>query len=336
MRVLFIGGTGVISSACSELVLRRGIDLYLLNRGQSGRSAPAGAHVLTGDIRDAGSARAALGSLSFDAVVDWIAFTPDHVQADIELFRGRTGQYIFISSASVYRKPVARLPITESTPIGNRYWTYAQNKAACEDLLSAAFRSEDFPAVIVRPSHTYDRTKLPCPGGYTQIGRMRAGKPVVVHGDGTSTWVLTHHADFARGFVGLLGNPATLGEAFHITSDELLTWNQMYDILAGAAGAEPRIVHAPSELIAEYHAEWGAGLLGDKTHSVMFDNSKIKRFVPDFVCTIPFVRGAEEIMAWYDEDRARQEVSEEYDRAMDEIVAAMERARHRHSGLDER
>jgi len=330
MRVLFIGGTGVISSACSELALRRGIDLYLLNRGQSGRPAPAGAHVITGDIRDAGSAGAALRGLSFDAVVDWIAFTPDHVRADIELFRGRTRQYIFISSASVYRKPVARLPITESMPIGNRYWTYAQNKAVCEDVLAAAFRSEDFPAVIVRPSHTYDRTKLPCPGGYTQIGRMRAGKPVVVHGDGTSTWVLTHHADFARGFVGLLGNPATLGEAFHITSDELLTWNQMYGILAASAGVEPEIVHAPSALIAQHHAEWGAGLLGDKMYSVIFDNSKIKRFVPDFVCTTPFARGAEEIMAWFDADPARQVVSEEYDRAMDGIVAAMERAGRRH------
>ena len=290
MRVLFIGGTGVISSACSELALQRGIDLYLLNRGRSARPAPAGAHVITGDIRDAEAARAALQGQSFDAVVDWIAFTPDHVQADIDLFRGRTGQYIFISSASVYRKPVTSLPITESTPVGNRFWSYAQNKAACEDLLVAAHRNEDFPAVIVRPSHTYDRTKLPCPGGYTQIGRMRAGKPVVVHGDGTSTWVLTHHTDFALGLVGLLGNPRTLGEAFHITSDELLTWNQMYGILGKAAGVDPKIVHAPSELIAQYHAEWGAGLLGDKAHSVIFDNGKIKRFVPDFVCTIPFAR----------------------------------------------
>ena len=244
MRVLFIGGTGVISSACSELALRRGVDLYLLNRGRSARSAPAGAHVIAGDIRDVEAARAALQGQSFDAVVDWIAFTPDHVQADIDLFRGRTGQYIFISSASVYRKPITRLPITESTPVGNRFWSYARDKIACEDLLVAAYRDEDFPAVIVRPSHTYDRTKLPCTGGYTSIARMRAGKPVVVHGDGTSTWVLTHHTDFAKGLVGLLGNPRTLGEAFQITSDELLTWNQMYDILGRAAGAEPKIVHA--------------------------------------------------------------------------------------------
>ncbi len=288
MRVLFIGGTGVISSACSELALQRGIDLYLLTRGQSARAAPDGARVISGDIRDVEAVRAALRGLSFDAVVDWIAFTPDQVQADIDLFRGCTGQYIFISSASVYRKPFARLPITESTPVGNRFWSYAQDKAACEDALVAAYRNEDFPAVIVRPSHTYDRTKLPCPGGYTQIARMRAGKPIVIHGDGTSTWVLTHHTDFAKGFVGLLGNTRALGEVFQITSDELLTWNQMYGMLGKAAGVEPKIVHAPSELIAQYHTEWGAGLLGDKAHSVLFDNSKIKLFVPDFVCTIPF------------------------------------------------
>jgi nucleoside-diphosphate-sugar epimerase len=327
MRVLFIGGTGVISSASSELALQRGIDLYLFNRGRSARTVPAGARVITGDIRDAEAARAALQGLSFDAVVDWIAFTPDQVQADVDLFRGRTGQYIFISSASVYRKPITRLPITESTPIGNRFWSYARNKIACEDLLVDAYREEDFPAVIVRPSHTYDRTKLPCAGGYTSIARMRAGKPVVVHGDGTTTWVLTHHTDFAVGLVGLLGNPHTLGEAFQITSDELLTWDQMYDILGKAAGVEPEIVHAPSELIARYHEEWGAGLLGDKAYSVIFDNSKIKRFVPDFVCRVPFARGAEEIMAWFDADPTRQVVNAEFDTAMDDVVAAMERAK---------
>ncbi len=327
MRVLFIGGTGVISSACTELALRRGIDLYLLNRGQSVRPIPEGARSIIADIRDIGATRAALGGLTFDAVVDWIAFTPDQVQADIELFRGRTGQYIFISSASAYAKPVLSLPITESTPLANPFWDYSRNKIAGEDLLVAAFRNEGFPAVIVRPSHTYDRTKLPCAGGYTSIARMRAGKPVVVHGDGTSNWVLTHHTDFAKGFVGLLGNPHTLGEAFHITSDDVLTWDQIYRILGRAAGAEPTIVHAPSELIARFHQEWGDGLLGDKAHSVLFDNSKIKRFVPGFGCTIPFARGAEEIMAWYDADPARQVVDESFDRAMDAVVAAMARAR---------
>ncbi len=326
MRVLFIGGTGVISSACSALALQRGIDLYLLNRGQSQRPVPAGARVLAADIADRTAMEQALAGLSFDAVVDWIAFTPDQVQRDLELFRGRTDQYIFISSATVYRKPPTSLPITESTPLGNPFWQYAQNKIACEEVLSAAYRNEDFPAVIVRPSHTYDRTKLPCAGGYTPVARMRAGKPVVVQGDGTSTWVLTHHADFAKGFVGLLGNPRTLGEAFHITSDELLSWNQIYTIIGRAAGAEPKIVHAPSDLIARHHKDWGDGLLGDKAHSVLFDNAKIKRFVPDFVCTTPFARGAEEIMAWFDADKSRQVCDPGFDRAMDEVVEAMGKA----------
>jgi nucleoside-diphosphate-sugar epimerase len=327
MRVLFIGGTGVISSACSELALQRGIDLYLLNRGktQTQRPIPRGARVINGDIRNPESARQALSNMTFDAVVDWIAFTPEHVQMDIDLFRGRTAQYIFISSATVYRKPPTSLPTTESTPLGNPFWPYAQNKIACEELLASAYRSGDFPAVIVRPSHTYDRTKLPCSGGYTSVARMRAGKPVVVHGDGTSTWVLTHHSDFAKGLVGLLGNPRTLGEAFHITSDELLTWNQIYGIIAKAAAADLRIVHAPSTLVRQHHEDWGLGLVGDKSHSVLFDNSKIKRFVPDFVCTVPYARGAEETMAWFDADPARQVIDAAFDRAMDEIVEAMGR-----------
>ena len=208
MKVLFIGGTGVISSACSELALARGIELYLLNRGESARPAPAGAHVLHADIRDRAQTKAALAGHTFDAVVDWVAFTPEHIAADIEIFRGRTAQYVFISSASVYEKPPSRLPITESTPLSNPFWTYAANKIACEELLQHAYHTEQFPATIVRPSHTYDRTKLPTLGYYTAIARMRAGKPTVVHGDGTSLWVMTHHQDFAVGFVGLLGNHA--------------------------------------------------------------------------------------------------------------------------------
>ena len=240
-----------------------------------------------GDIRDPSQAESALAGHAFDAVVDWIAFTPEQVAADIALFRGRTGQYIFISSATVYEKPPSRLPITEDTPLSNPFWTYAANKIACEALLREAARAEGFPSTIVRPSHTYDRTKLPVTGGYTSVARMRQGKPVVVHGDGTSTWVLTHHRDFAVGFVGLLGNTAAVGEAFHITSDELLTWNQIYALVGRAAGVEPKLVHVPSDVIARYDPEWGAGLLGDKAHSVIFDNSKIKRFVPDFRAVHP-------------------------------------------------
>ncbi len=326
MKVLFIGGTGVISSACAELALARGVELTLLNRGQSVRPAPAGARIIHADARNRGQAEAALDGLKFDAVVDWIAYTPEQVAADVELFRGRTGQYVFISSVVVYRKP-SSLPVTESAMLDNPLWDYARNKIACEDLLAAALRT-GFPVTIVRPAHTYDCTKLPTPGGYTPIGRMRQGKPAVVHGDGTSVWVLMHHRDFAKGLVGLLGNPRAVGEAFHITSDELLTWNQIYQILAQAAGVtEPQLVHVPSEVIARFNPVLGASLLGDKRHSAIFDNSKIKRFVPDFAATIPFARGAEELIAWHDADPARQVVDPALDRLMDHLIAAMDAIR---------
>jgi len=327
MKVLFIGGTGTISSACSQLAVERGIDLTLFNRGETARPIPAGARVLRGDIRDRAAVESVLGDDTFDVVVNWIVFTPDQVESDIELFRGRTGQYIFISSASAYQKPVARLPITESTPLHNPYWAYSRNKIACEGRLMRAYREEGFPITIVRPSHTYDRMRLPFQNRYTVIDRMRKGQPVVVHGDGTSLWVLTHHRDFAKGFVGLLGNPHAIGDAVHITSDEVLTWNQIFTILAHAAGvAGPHLVHVPSELIAAFDPDWGAGLLGDKAHSVTFDNSKIKRLVPDFVATIPFSQGAEEVIAWFDADPARQVVEPETNGLLDRIIAAYESA----------
>ncbi|MBX2999387.1 MAG: SDR family oxidoreductase [Caldilineaceae bacterium] len=324
MKVLFIGGTGIISSACSQLALDRGIDLYLLNRGQSSRPVPAGAKVLHGDIREPESVRQALGDHRFDAVVNWIAFTPEHVETDLDLFRGRTRQYIFISSASAYQTPPETVPVVESAPLRNPYWLYSRNKIACEDRLTRAYREEGFPMTIVRPSHTYDRTLLPMTGGWTTVARMRQGKKVIVHGDGTSLWTMTHHRDFAKGFVGLLGNHHALGEVFHITSDEWLSWNQIYELVARAAGVEAQLVHVPSALIAAFDANIGAGLLGDKAHSMIFDNSKIKRVVPDFVATIPFARGAEEIIAWYDANPDRQIVNEQMDQLMDRIIAAYE------------
>jgi nucleoside-diphosphate-sugar epimerase len=324
MKVLFIGGTGTISSACSRLAVERGIELYLFNRGKTARPVPEGAHVLHGDIRDSKSVEDVLGDATFDAVVNWVNYTPEHVEADIEFFRGRTGQYIFISSASAYQKPIASLPITESTPLDNPYWAYSRAKIACEEWLVRAYREEKFPVTIVRPSHTYDRTRLPMHGRYTVIDRMRKGKKVIVHGDGTSLWVLTHHEDFAKGFVGLLGNHRAIGDAFHITSDEVLSWNQIYTILAHAAGVEPCLVHVPSDCIAAFDPEWGASLLGDKAHSVIFDNSKIKRLVPDFAATIPFSRGAGEILAWLDADPARRVVDDEVNRLMDRIITAYE------------
>jgi nucleoside-diphosphate-sugar epimerase len=326
VKVLFIGGTGIISSGCAPLAVEKGIDLYLLNRGQTTRPVPKGAHVLKGDIRDINSAKKALGDMKFDVVVNWVAYSPEHIETDLKLFKGRTSQYIFISSASAYQTPPVRLPVTESTPLYNPYWDYSQGKIDCEDRLMKAYREENFPITIVRPSHTYDWTALPFEGGYTVVDRMRKGKKVIVHGDGSSLWVLTHHKDFAKGFVGLLGNSHAIGEAFTITSDELLTWNQIFEITAGAAGSEAQIIHIPSDVIAKFNPSWGAGLLGDKTHSMIFDNSKIKSIVPDFSATIPYSLGVKEIIAWYDADPSRQVVDKNFDKQMDEIITAFESA----------
>jgi nucleoside-diphosphate-sugar epimerase len=326
LKVLFIGGTGIISSACSDLAIKRGIDLYLLNRGRSQRPAPAEANVLQGDIRDLDSVRTAIEGHDFDVVVNWIAFTPEHIETDLSLFRDRTGQYIFISSASAYQTPPRTVPVTESTPLHNPYWAYSRNKIACEERLMQAYRDEGFPMTVVRPSHTYDQTLLPMHGGYTIANRMRQGKKVIVHGDGTSLWTMTHHRDFAKGFVGLLGNSRAVGDSFQITSDEWLTWNQIFTIVAGAAGTEARLVHIPSDFINRFDQDWGAGLLGDKAHSMIFDNSKIKRLVPDYNAVIPFEQGAREIMAWYDANPARQTTNEKLDQTIDTILQAYERA----------
>ncbi len=320
MRTLFIGGTGKISSACSQQAIESGIDLYLLNRGQSERPIPRGATVLHGDIRDKQSIKNLLRKHRFDAVVDWIAYTPEHIELDLELFQERVEQYIFISSASVYQKPPNRLPITESTPCRNPYWEYSRNKIACEERLQRAYLETGFPLTIVRPSHTYDCTMLIVPGGATTLDRMRRGKPVIVHGDGTSLWTVTHHRDFARGFVPLLGLPQAIGETVHITSDEVLTWNQIFDIIARAAGTTAEKFHVPSTVIARHDREWGAGLLGDKAHSMIFDNAKIKKLAPGFCATIPFCRGAEEIIAWYDADPARCAIDPDFDRLCDRLA----------------
>ncbi len=324
MKVLFIGGTGVISSACAELTVEKGFQLYMLNRGKTARPVPKAAHILKGDIRNRTSTETALRNKTFDIVVDWIAYTPEHIKRDLELFGGRTGQYIFISSASAYQTPPKKLPVTECAPLSNTAWDYSRNKIACEKRLFQAHRKGHFPVTVIRPSHTYDCTLLPMHKGYTLVDRMRKGKKVIVHGDGTSLWVLTHNRDFAKGFVGLLGNSKAIGEAFHITSDELLSWNQIYDIIALVAGAEARIVHIPSDFIASFDPEWGASLLGDKCHSMIFDNSKIKRFVPDYKATIPFFHGAQEIISWYNADPSRQVVDEKENQMIDKIIGMYE------------
>ncbi len=326
MKVLFIGGTGIISSACSALAAAQGVELYLLNRGRSAREMPASAHLLQADIHAPQSAAQALQGHTFDVVVDWVAYTPAHIETDIALFRNRTRQYIFISSASAYQKPPQSLPITEATPLHNPFWAYSRAKIACEERLMQAYRQEQFPVTIIRPSHTYDCTLLPMHGGYTVVDRMRRGQKVLVHGDGTSLWTLTHHADFARAFVPLLGNPQAIGDAFHITSDESLTWNQIFHTVAAAAGITPHLVHVPSTFIAAFDPDWGSSLLGDKAHSMVFDNSKIRRVAPGFQATIPFWQGAQEIMAWYDADRQRQVVDQGFNQLLDRIIAAYESA----------
>ena len=320
--ILFIGGTGIISSASSTLAIERGFDVTLLNRGRSTvRPVPAGAEVLTADIRDADAVAAALGEREFDVVANFLAFTPDHVRADVDRFDGRTGQYVFISSASAYQTPPASLPIRESTPLRNPEWQYSRDKIACEQLLVDAYRDRGFPATIVRPSHTYDAATVPLIGGWTAIDRMRRGAPVVVHGDGTSLWALTHTRDFAKAFAGLIGNPLAVGDSFHITSDAVLTWNQITEMLADAAGASADIVHLTSDAIAAASDDLGPGLLGDKAHSVIFDNSKVKSLVPDFVATTTWAQGAREIVAWHDAHPAHAEVDPEQDALLDRLVA---------------
>ena len=319
LTALFIGGNGIISSACSALAVERGFDLTLLNRGTDSTRPPIkGARHLTGDADDLGSVE--LGE--YDVVVNFRSFLPSSVASDIRLFGGRTGQYVYISSASAYQKPVSRLPITESTPLRNPWWQYSRDKIASEDLLVAAYREDAFPATIVRPSHTYDRTLIPLEGKWTQMERMRRGEPIVVHGDGTSLWTLTHNTDFAKAFVGLLGNARAVGDTFQITSDEVHTWDAIATLLGDALGVKPDIVHVASETMARAIPEWGPGLLGDKSHSVVFDNAKVKALVPEYVATTPFWKGAREIVEWHLESADRQAVDADLNAKLDALVAA--------------
>jgi nucleoside-diphosphate-sugar epimerase len=324
VKVLFIGGTGNISRSVSLECLSAGTDLHLLTRGQLRAEIP-GAVLHQGDIHQPDSVRALFQDHKWDAVVDWIAFTPDHVERDITLFRGVTGQFIFISSASAYQKPPVHPVITESTPLANPFWEYSRNKIACEERLIRAYREEEFPITIVRPSHTYD-TIIPVAmggsAGYTVIDRMKKGRPLIVHGDGTSLWTLTHAEDFAKGFVGLLGHPQAIGEAYHITSDMSLTWNQIYHEVARAAGCTAELVHITSEFIVSCEPSLRGTLLGDKTHSVIFDNSKIKRLVPAFQATIPLHIGMQKTLAWFENDPARKVIHEEVNERFDRILKA--------------
>ncbi|MDQ1546957.1 MAG: hypothetical protein QOH69_1861 [Actinomycetota bacterium] len=322
LRALIVGGNGIISSSVSRLAVARGFDVTLVNRGTSTTRPPIdGVRSLVGDASDAASISAAIGKEDFDVVANFRSFLPEQVSADIQLFAGRTAQYLYISSASAYQKPVAHLPITESTPLKNPFWQYSRDKIASEDALVEAYRSSAFPATIVRPSHTYDETLIPIEGGWTMLDRMRRGLPVLVHGDGTSLWTLTHARDFAVGFVGLMGNPVTVGDVFQITSDFVYPWDAIYRMLGAALGVEPNLVHIASETIAAAMPEWGPGLIGDKSHSVIFDNSKLRSVVPDFNPTTTFAQGAREIVAWYEADESRRSVDAGLNAALDSLIA---------------
>jgi nucleoside-diphosphate-sugar epimerase len=321
-RILYIGGTGTISAASVRRSAALGHDVTVLNRGSGRRDLPAGVRELIADVRDADAVRAAVGGAEFDVVADFLAFTTEHVQADLDQFAGRCGQYIFISSASAYQKPPQRLPITESTPLRNPFWQYSRDKIACEDLLVAAYRERGIPITIVRPSHTYDERLIPTMGHWNDIARMRQGKPVVIHGDGTSLWTLTHSDDFAVAFTGLLGNPAAIGEAFTITGTHTPTWDQIYGWLADAAGvADPDFVHVASEAIAAFAPDLGPGLLGDKAHSVVFDSGKVTALVPEFRTTITFDEGARRIVKYYDAHPDEQKADADLDARFDRISA---------------
>ena len=328
MRALFIGGTGFISAAVSRMAVAQGLDLYLLNRGTRTADVP-GSHALTADIHRPDDVRAALKDLEFDVVVDWIAYVPQDTERDLALFRHRVTQYVFISSASAYQKPPADYLITEATPLHNPYWQYSRDKIACEERLMRAYREEGFPVTIVRPSMTYD-TNLPIAlggwGTYTLADRLLADRPIIVHGDGSSLWVVTHADDFARGFLGLMGDDRALGQAFHITSDEVLTWNRIYETIAEALGVEARIVHIPSDYIAQAAPQMAGSLLGDKTWSVVFDNSKIKAFVPGFGAVVPFRDGIRRTLAWFAADAGRRHVDASANAEMDRILEAYARA----------
>ncbi len=330
MQVLFIGGSGIISTACTQLAAQRGIDLTLVNRGQHEVSLPPGVKTLALDIHDVRAAEKALAGITYDTVVDWVAYTPDDIERDLKLFRGRTRQFVFISSASAYQKPATHYLITESTPLANPHWDYSRNKIACEERLMKAYREEGFPVTIVRPSLTYGDTQIPLITNkwekpYTIVDRMLKKQKIVVPGDGTSLWVITHNSDFAKGFVGLLGHEQAIGHAFHITSDEAMTWDQYCRIVAAALGVEARIVHIPSDFIIACLPALEGSLIGDKSVSVVFDNSKIKRLVPDYCATTRFSEGIRRTLAWFKADPARQQVDAAHNATWDKIIDGYEK-----------
>jgi nucleoside-diphosphate-sugar epimerase len=326
MRVLFVGGTGLISSACARAAQDVGHEVWLVTRGNSTLPTPVPAgRTITADATDAQTMRSALRGTSWDVVVQWVGFHPEYIVDDVETFAD-AGQYIFISSASVYEKPPSSWLITEQTPKANPFWDYAQSKIACEETLVRAHAEEGFPMTIVRPSLTYGPSQIPVLVGswtmpFTIVDRIRRGAKILVPGDGTAIWTLTHNSDFAAGLIGLFGQDAAIGEVFHITSDEALSWNQIYGLLGDAAGAEPDILHVPTDAIIAADPSQLGSLWGDKAHSSVFDNSKLRAIVPDFDPSTKFADGIRETVAWFDADPSRQAIDDEANALWDRLAA---------------
>lgn len=321
MKILFIGGTGTISTEITKLLASEGEDLWLLNRGSRNEGLPGFVKIIKADIYDEASAAEAIGSQKFDAVVDFIAFERKHLERDYRLFSGKVGQFIFISSASAYQKPPVSFPVTESTPLVNPYWEYSRNKIDCENYLNSLNREEGFPVTIVRPSHTYDYN--PVIGGWHVLSRIYRQLPVIIPGDGSTLWTLTNSADFAKAFVGLIGNPRAIGDTFHITSDEALTWNQIYKIYADALGVKLNAVHISTDFLCECSLEDMRGsLTGDKSNNAVFDNTKIKRLVPSFYAGIRFDQGVKSCIDYFLCNKNLQDGDALYDEWCETVIAA--------------
>ncbi|MEM9159104.1 MAG: SDR family oxidoreductase [Verrucomicrobiota bacterium] len=328
MKVLFIGGSGIISTACVELALARGMQVSVLNRGN--RPVPEGVSQIVADANDLDAAKSALGDAEWDVVLDFISFIPEDLEKRLEVFRGNLRQFFFISSASAYQRPCSHYLVTESTPLENRYWEYSRQKISCEERVMKALRDEQFPGTIIRPSLTFGDTQIPLAMGcwhapFTMVKRLREGKPLIIPGDGSSLWTITHNTDFAKGLVGLFGNDGAIGHAFHITSDEVLTWDQIYQATAAAAGVgSPKFIHIASDFISACMPGKRGSLAGDKACSVVMDNSKIKRFVPDFLATTRYAEGIRKTVEWFDADPSRQVVDPETDAAYDKLIEVYE------------
>ena len=335
MKILFIGGTGTISMAITRLLAERGDELYLLNRGNRNGGLPENVKIISCDINDEKAAAEKLAGMEFDCVGEFIGFVPAQLERDFRLFAGKTKQFIYISSASAYRKPMQGYTITEETPLENPYWEYSRNKKACEEYLFERYRKDGFPVTVVRPSHTYDERSVPlgvhgANGSWQVVKRIMSGKPVIIHGDGTSLWTITHNSDFAKAYIGLIGNPAAIGEAFHITTDESVSWNEIYGYIADALGTALKPFYVSSETLAALGKKYDytGSLIGDKACSVVFDNSKVKKLVPDFSAEVTAREGIRRTVEYVTAHPECQQDDCEFDKWCDDVIAAVNNLRN--------